>query len=306
MANVNHENILIANVHVQDELQDADGDTKITVEKTADADTILFTINSQTAEFTEAAGVVTLTTDVLKANDSVDIVDTTTSAYVLKLVATSSVAATGDRNLVLDVNNADRTIDLAGDLILAGNLITSGGDAVTLTTTETTIVTLPTTGTLRTEREYIRLEDDKAKGTQSQSATNGWVVREIAEVTDADNLVTVASNIITMEAGTYDCDIVCATGEAHTVSQVAVLYDNDAGAVLLQSMASDTEVSNTSRVRISGRFTLAIQTDLTIQQYTTGTTDGNPGYGLAADITDPSGADMSETYVVAEFWRESA
>lgn len=58
----------------------------------------------------------------------------------------ASLAA--DRTLTIDVNDAARTIDLGGNLTIANNFITSGNFSLTLTTTASTSVTLPTSGTL--------------------------------------------------------------------------------------------------------------------------------------------------------------
>ena len=63
---------------------------------------------------------------------------------------------TAGRTLTLNVNDAARTVSLAGNVSLAGALTTaaafttSGANALTLTTTGATNVTLPTTGTLAT------------------------------------------------------------------------------------------------------------------------------------------------------------
>lgn len=57
---------------------------------------------------------------------------------------TGSVDTTADRTLSLDLGGANRAISMAGDLTL------SGGYGLTLTTTNTTSVTLPTSGTLAT------------------------------------------------------------------------------------------------------------------------------------------------------------
>ncbi len=54
------------------------------------------------------------------------------------------------RTLTLNVNDASRTVSLAGNLTLANSFTTSGNFATTLTTTNTTTLTLPTTGTLAT------------------------------------------------------------------------------------------------------------------------------------------------------------
>lgn len=66
----------------------------------------------------------------------------------------SAPALSANRTLTLDMSNADRTIDLAGNLTIGGALTTaaafttSGANALTLTTTGSTNVTLPTSGTL--------------------------------------------------------------------------------------------------------------------------------------------------------------
>ena len=73
--------------------------------------------------------------------------DSTPSHY---LQITNSANLTAQRTLSLNVNNANRTVSLSGNLTLANNLTTSGNFAVTLTATGTTNVTLPTSGTLAT------------------------------------------------------------------------------------------------------------------------------------------------------------
>lgn len=82
--------------------------------------------------------------------------DDTGSAFNLSLVSTSSPVLSADRALTLNVNNANRTISLAGNLTFGGTvstadaLTTSGAFPLTLTSTASTNVTLPTTGTLAT------------------------------------------------------------------------------------------------------------------------------------------------------------
>jgi hypothetical protein len=86
----------------------------------------------------------------------------TSAAFDLSIVPTSSTALTADRSLTVDMVNAARTVKLQGNLDIGGNLTTggtlttannfttSGNFALTLTTSNTTNVTLPTTGTLAT------------------------------------------------------------------------------------------------------------------------------------------------------------
>ena len=79
-----------------------------------------------------------------------DLRDATTVAYTLGIVADSSaVAMDADKTLTIDVNNANRMVDLKGDIVLAGNLTTAaaltqaGAFATTLTSTAACDLTLP-------------------------------------------------------------------------------------------------------------------------------------------------------------------
>jgi len=75
----------------------------------------------------------------------------TSAAFNLTFTATSSPALTANRALTFNMNDAGRTVNLAGDVtIAAGGFTTAGGFSTTLTTTGSTNVTLPTTGTLMT------------------------------------------------------------------------------------------------------------------------------------------------------------
>ena len=74
----------------------------------------------------------------------------TSAAFDVTLAATSSTTLTAGRTLTLDLVNASRTLKFGGNLTLAGDLITSGANSLTFTTTGATNVTLPTTGTLAT------------------------------------------------------------------------------------------------------------------------------------------------------------
>jgi len=59
-------------------------------------------------------------------------------------------ALTADRNLTIDVNDANRSLDLSGNLVLANNLTTTGNFPVSLAATASTSLTLPVSGTLAT------------------------------------------------------------------------------------------------------------------------------------------------------------
>ena len=99
------------------------------------------------------AGSETLTNKTLTAptiTDATISIDDTSSTNSLSLVSNSQPAMSAPRTLTFDVSNANRTIDMNGDLTLASSFTTSGANALTLTTTGSTNVTLPTTGTLAT------------------------------------------------------------------------------------------------------------------------------------------------------------
>jgi len=90
----------------------------------------------------------TLTAPTLNAVPTFSL-DDTDSAFNLVIQSTSTIT-TADKTLTLDVNDANRTIGLGGNITTAGDFTTSGAFALTLTQTGATNVTLPTTGTLAT------------------------------------------------------------------------------------------------------------------------------------------------------------
>lgn len=91
------------------------------------------------------------------------------AAYDVTLAATDASQDAG-RTLTLDLNNAARSIDMGGNLTLAGALTTSGAYALTLTLTGTTGVTLPESGTLAT----LAGAETLTNKTLTSPVLNGW------------------------------------------------------------------------------------------------------------------------------------
>ena len=113
------------------------------------------------------------TTDVLTVVGSakvasIAIADSNASHY-LNILTTSNLTA--DRNLTLVPGDAARTVTLAGNLNIANDFITSGSNSLTLTTSASTNVTLPTTGTLATLAGSEALTNKTINGLTITSST---------------------------------------------------------------------------------------------------------------------------------------
>lgn len=148
------------------------------------------------------------------------------TGFVLFLGMDVSTPLTANRSIAIDVVNANRILKLGGDLLLTGNLATVGDDAVTLTTTAATNVTLPTTGTLATlagteELDNKTLDSSVGKGTWTASGT--WTLPAF----------TIASQITsTLATGTAPLVIASTTKVANLNAD---LLDDQSGAYYLDS-----------------------------------------------------------------------
>lgn len=119
-------------------------------------------------------------------------VDVSTAAYDLTVASNSSTALTTDRTLTVDVVNNDRTIKLAGNIDIAASFSTSGANALTLTTTSSTNVTLPTTGTLATLAGSESLTNKKL----GSLTTNGIVTTSSGDGTLSVTSTTGSGNVV--------------------------------------------------------------------------------------------------------------
>jgi hypothetical protein len=113
----------------------------------ADAATARGTLGLGTIATQDASGVA-ITGGTVAGLTGFGIRSSGSGAFDLTIANTENLTA--GRTLTLKVNNAARTVDIAGNVTFAGALTTSGAFAITFTATNTTTVTLPTTGTLAT------------------------------------------------------------------------------------------------------------------------------------------------------------
>lgn len=148
-------------------------------------------------------------------------------------------------------------------------------------------------------QHYIRIADVKPSGTTpGSSAAAAWQTRNLnTEQFDTANLAVVAANQITLKAGTYYAHILITMGRSGI--QRGRLQNITAGSTLLLSSSMLPYSSdNSSPMLVTGRFTIAVDSVLEVQHYTT--TAITAGLGAPTSI-----AGVDEVYTVAEFWRVS-
>lgn len=146
--------------------------------------------------------------------------------------------------------------------------------------------------------DYLEYRDEKASGTDGGGCTAGsWQTRTInTEKADAGGHGSLASNQITLAAGTYECEIVCpAVGvNGH---QARLRNVTDGATVLLGTSSwAGNGSSQCGTSIITGRFTIAAGKALEVQHRSSGTRNVD-GFGVASAFGD------GEVYTVARFWK---
>lgn len=146
--------------------------------------------------------------------------------------------------------------------------------------------------------DYIEIRDQRAAGTSAGTFTSGsWQIRAINnEHADVGDFVGVATNQITVAAGTYVVDIAC---PAHMVGRHQARLRNitDGVTTLVGSSENSAAADSVSSVsRITGRFTIASAKTFEIQHQCSATR-ATDGFGLAANFGE------TEIYTVARFWK---
>jgi len=146
---------------------------------------------------------------------------------------------------------------------------------------------------------YVQVRDEKTQNTQGGNFTSGaWRTRTLnTESADTGAVCTLASNQITLDAGTYVCRISCPAGYCGK-HQARLQNVTDATTVLVGT-SEYSGSANTDLVQshsfISGEFTIGASKALEVQHQCL-TTRNTDGFGVAANFT-------TEVYTVAEFWK---
>ncbi len=132
--------------------------------------------------------------------------------------------------------------------------------------------------------KIIELGDVKAKNVAGGTFTAGsWVIRSIAELADPANLSAVASNVITLQPGTYWVDIGCPASRVQT--HQARLWDVTAGAVAIRGTSAfgASGDGNMQWSQITGVIQLSTAKDYRIEHQCT-VTRATDGLGVPANI----------------------
>lgn len=194
-----------------------------------------------------------------------------TGAFDLFLANSENLTAA--RTLVFTVNNAFRTINLSGNLTIAADFITAGGNSITLTGTGATSVTLPSSGTLATR--------DTA---QTFSSTN--IFSALTQLTD---IKLSSGKIYPIADGITALQITKADGTTRIMN-----FDTTNARVGINKNAGAFDLDVNGATNVGGRLTFSILdgaslqaspttiTDMTIQNSPSAANDYIPYYNAAA------------------------
>lgn len=134
----------------------------------------------------------------------------------------------------------------------------------------------------------INVQDQKSAGTQGGGNTGGsYQTRTLnTKVTDTNSDCTLASNQMTLTAGTYDAWItVPGFGVDAHKARLRNVTDGTTVLVGTAEYSDSTTVSGVTRSVIKGRFTIAASKALEVQHFTT-TTRATNGWGQKTGATE--------------------
>jgi len=148
---------------------------------------------------------------------------------------------------------------------------------------------------------YTKVYDSKPNGTPGGTFTAGsWQTRDLNSIEDTVSWLSLASNQITLAAGTYRVNISC---PAYYVNRnKAQLYNiTDSTTQLISNNGCSIQTSGgatTSYVTIAGKFTIA-STKTFVVQHRCEVTYAVHGFGTNTSFS------VAEIYTTAEIWKLS-
>lgn len=181
----------------------------------------------------------------------------------------------------------------AGTMALVTSTGHSDGDVFTRQADGSADWEAPAGGT-----DYICVVDEKAANTDGGTFTLGaWRTRDInTEYADAGGHASIATNQITLAAGTYRCYI---SAPAYLTSQhKAKLYNITDAADEIIGTSEHANAATQSRSVIAGSFTIASSKAFEVQHYCAVTVATN-GFGVKSNFS------VVEVYTIAQFWKEA-
>ena len=164
------------------------------------------------------------------------------------------------------------------------------GDKVELRTTKETLEAF-----LQDSDDFIHVRDEKPSGTDGGTFTSGaWRTRDLnTEVSDTGGHASVASNQITLAAGTYRCFAIV---PAFNTARVRSRLQNVDDAVTLVLGVSENTNGGEALCLCVGRFTLSASKVIELQHRTNLTTSV-VGFGRSTSFD-------TEVYATVMLWKE--
>jgi hypothetical protein len=211
-------------------------------------------------------------------------------------------------------DGSERTVRFTGALTLthgaslvlptSANITTAAGDFAVFRGYASGVVRCvsyhPLTGKALagTSESYVYIRDEKAANTAGGNFSSGaWRTRDLnTEVNDPGSVATLASNQITLTAGTYRFR---ASAPAYQVDRHKVRLANVSDTVYYYgtSDTSNSADATMTRSAVSGRFTIATSKTFELQHQCQ-TTCLTSGFGVASNLG------VIEVYAEIEFWKE--
>ncbi len=145
---------------------------------------------------------------------------------------------------------------------------------------------------------YVKVSDVKAYNVHGGTFTqDAWRTRDInTEDSDASSICSISTNQITLEAGTYVCNIKVPAYAINT--HKAILYNITDASVELLGTEGVSVTDATGWSFITGQFTIATQKTFEIRDYCT-VTCADYGFGVRLNLSG-----YNSVYTIAEFWRQ--